>query len=283
MKITRLLAVSGGADSMALLHMMRNDPGIMVAHVNHMLRPDSHLDANLVNAFCIEHNIPFVTTCLTNPPKTGIEAWARTQRYSYFECVMLLKNIPTLVTAHNANDQAETIIMRIIRGTGIKGLRGIHEMNPALSRPLLHMTKNEIYSYCQTNNVPYREDSTNKDLIYFRNRVRHTILDKSDIPRLCHIASLAERVFPKLIDAAIQRNSVFIKILPNQIHINTDIKFDDLTYMHLSEICSDYFPLTASIFDKIQSHKPCDKKFDISINVVCDKKTEGIIKLIRTI
>ena len=270
-KFTHLLAVSGGADSMSMLHMMKDTPGIMVAHVNHQIRPDSHMDARLVDDFCTSQGIPCVHQVLMNPPSTGIEAWARQRRYEFFHSVMRLKNIPVLVTAHNANDQAETIIMRIIRGTGIKGLRGIHETNPALHRPLLGMTKPEIYEYCHTNNVPYREDSTNTDTKYFRNRVRHTMMDGVDIKLMCRIATLAESVYPKVMRVANGLYDPFVTKTTTRITITGTPAFDDLGYMYFSELFSDWFPLTASIYERLRSTNSNTRKFNITKSIICTK------------
>lgn len=275
-KFTHLLAVSGGADSMAMLHMMRNTPNIMVAHVNHQLRPDSNLDALLVDAFCADHNIPCVHDVLLHPPKTGIEAWARNKRYAFFQALMLVYNIPTLITAHNANDQAETVIMRIIRGTGIKGLRGIHATNPALQRPLLGMTKPEIYEYCKTNNVPFREDSTNTDTKYFRNKVRHTMMDGVDLNSLCRIASLAESVYPKIMCMAKELYDPFITKQNNVITITGAPTFDDLGYMYFTELFNDWFPLTGGIYDRIKSTDIKLRKFNITKSIMCEKMVDKI-------
>lgn len=269
-KFQYLLAVSGGADSMALLHMMHKS-NLMVAHVNHQIRPDSHMDALLVEQFCAEHGIGFTQTILLNPPTTGIEAWARAQRYTFFESVMRINCIPVLVTAHNANDQAETIIMRLIRGTGIKGLRGIHELNPTLHRPLLGITKPEIYEYCKTNNVPYREDSTNTDTKYLRNRVRHTMMDGVDVKQLCRISTLAETVYPKVMALATSLYSQYTKKTDNQIIVSDVAPFDDLGYMYFTELFSDWFPLTASIYNHMKSTEPNARCIDITRNIKCTK------------
>ena len=275
-KFTHLLAVSGGADSMAMLHMMRNTPNIMVAHVNHQLRPDSNLDARLVDKFCKEHNIPCMHDVLLHPPKTGIEAWARKKRYAFFNALMLIYKIPILMTAHNANDQAETVIMRIIRGTGIKGLRGIHETNPALQRPLLGMTKQEINAYCKTNNVPYREDSTNTDTKYFRNKVRHTMMDGVDINSLCRIASLAESVYPKIMLMANELYNPYVTKSQNKITITGTPEFNDLGYMYFSELFSEWFSLTAPIYDRIRSTNPGLRIFSITQHITCTKIKDKI-------
>ena len=277
-----LVAVSGGADSMALLHMLKDVPGIEVAHVNHRIRPDSMEDQKLVTEFCEQHKIPLQIRMLLNPPKTGIEEWARNQRYEFFTFLMELLDIPYLLTAHNANDQAETVIMKMMRGTGVKGLRGIHRNTGSIVRPLLDMTKDEIYAYCAANSVPFREDYTNKDTKYFRNKVRHEILDKKHIPQLCRIADLAQSAYPKILSAAKKEMRQFITRTEDRIVIDRKLVLDDLAFIFIADLVSDWFSMSELGYELMKSTAPETKLFIFrGTKITCDKRSPKNIKLIR--
>lgn len=277
-----LIAVSGGADSMALLYMMKDVPGIEVAHVNHGIRTDSKEDQKLVSEFCKKYNIPLQIRILSNPPQTGIEEWARNERYEFFSSVMELFDIPYLLTAHNANDQAETVIMKIMRGTGVKGLRGIHRNTGSIIRPLLDMTKPEIYAYCAANSVPFREDYTNTDTKFFRNKIRHEILDPKDIPRLCRIADLAQSVYPKILSATKKEMSQFITRTENTITIDRKLVLDDLSLIFIADLVSDWFSLSELGYGLMKSDAPETKLFIFrGTKITCDKRSPKNIKLIN--
>ncbi|WP_229263913.1 tRNA lysidine(34) synthetase TilS [Cohnella cholangitidis] len=180
-------AVSGGPDSMALLHilstMARDLPfQIVVAHVNHQFRgKESDAEAELVSRYADELGLRFETAELGLPAyiaETGINAQtaAREKRYAFLKQVASQYQAAYLLTGHHADDQAETVLMRVIRGTGVSGLAGIpyrrKEDQLELIRPLLRITKCELLEYCKRNGVPYAVDSSNIDRHYFRNAVR---------------------------------------------------------------------------------------------------------------
>lgn len=180
-------AVSGGPDSMALLHMLRAmskiEPfKIVVAHVNHQFRGgESDAEAELVRHAAKEWNIPFETAALALPSyiaATGMnaQAAAREKRYEFLKQVARKHSCSVVLFGHHAGDQAETLLMRIVRGTGPSGLAGIpyrrFEEELELIRPLLRITKYELLEYCKRNEVPFAVDSSNVDRHYFRNAVR---------------------------------------------------------------------------------------------------------------
>jgi len=184
---TVVAAVSGGPDSMALLHLLRamadEEPfRIVAAHVNHQFRgAESDAEAELVRRVAGEWGIPFESAELGMPAylsESGenAQAAAREKRYEFLKEVARNYGAPCLLTAHHADDQAETVLMRVIRGTGIGGLAGIRfrrkEDELELIRPLLRITKCELLNYCKRNGVPYAVDSSNIDRHYFRNAVR---------------------------------------------------------------------------------------------------------------
>jgi len=182
-----IAAVSGGPDSMALLHLLKEmadtEPmRVVVAHANHQFRgAESDAEAELVRRTASEWGMPFETASLGMPAyieETGQNAQvaARERRYEFLREVAAKHGSSYLLTAHHADDQAETVLMRIIRGTGVGGLAGIpgrrREDWLELIRPLLRITKCELLEYCKRNGVPYAVDSSNADRHYFRNAVR---------------------------------------------------------------------------------------------------------------
>jgi len=204
-----LLAISGGLDSMCMLHLyavgaILRDCPCSVAYVNHGIRKDANEDSNLIKQKCKEYKIPFYE--LHIDPKifgSNFEAIAREARY---KLLFELKNklgADFLATAHHKDDQAETVFLRIARGTGLKGLRGIlPERQDGVIRPMLEFTKQDLLEYAKKNSIEWREDSTNKSTDHFRNKVRLQILPKMEsgtINSLAHIAELAQRVYQKAI------------------------------------------------------------------------------------
>ncbi len=184
-----LVAVSGGADSVALLHAMttlrvRPDQ-ILVAHYNHALRGDeSDGDEQFVRQLCSQLEVPVevgrADTAGANSPERR-EAQARRLRYQFLLGVAKRSVARYVATAHTAEDQAETILHRIVRGTGIAGLTGIpavRQLTPvtALVRPLLTVSRAEVLSYLQGMGQSHREDSSNRSTAFTRNRIRHELL-----------------------------------------------------------------------------------------------------------
>ncbi len=204
-----LLALSGGADSCALLHMLavycqRNGTPLSLAHVDHGIRGEESMrDREFCRALAEKYSLPFYLH-IVNIPKlahengTGLEEEARRVRYAFFTSVMKEQNIPILVTAHHADDNAETMLFRLARGTSASGLCGIPSVRDCeggkVVRPLLHMTKAEILGYCKENDLAFMTDSTNESLNYARNRIRHTVLpalqkiNENTVQNMTHLA-----------------------------------------------------------------------------------------------
>lgn len=185
---TVVCAVSGGADSMAMLwafYLLREKLGITVsaAHFNHGLRgAESERDAAFVRDFCDRFDIPFYCgSARVEAGKKGLEAAARDARYGF------LKSLPgKIATAHTANDNAETVLMHIVRGTGLKGLGAIAPVNGKLIRPMLLVTRKEVLSFLEENNLHYVTDSSNGEDVFLRNRLRHHVIPvlEQENPRL---------------------------------------------------------------------------------------------------
>lgn len=178
-----LLALSGGIDSMVLAHLLiKSNIHFDAAHVNFQLRADESLaDEKLVRSFCKQHKIKlhvkqFDTQKISKKWALGIEESARKLRYKWFDELDKKYNYSSICTAHQANDLAETILMNLIRSSGIRGLSGIPIINGKIIRPLLFATRDEIKDYAIKNSIPYNEDSSNASLLYRRNFIRHQII-----------------------------------------------------------------------------------------------------------
>jgi tRNA(Ile)-lysidine synthetase-like protein len=171
-----LVAVSGGVDSVALLHLLlkSKDVELVVAHYDHGIRVDSYLDRELVEATAEGYDLPFVT----EQGKLGVEASeavARTARYHFLFSQAKMLGCEAVITAHHQDDLLETALLNLIRGTGRKGLASLRSTNQIV-RPLLHVTKTELTAYAKSNKLVWREDSTNQDPKYARNRVRQSLM-----------------------------------------------------------------------------------------------------------
>ena len=171
-------AVSGGADSVALLfgmYLLREKLQIVLsaAHVNHHLRgAESDADERFVREFCARYDIPLaVGQVWVQPGKKGLEAAAREARYGF------LRTLPgKIATAHTADDNAETVLMHLLRGTGLKGLGGIAPVNGRIIRPMLNITRQEVEDFLAEYYLPHREDSSNASNDFLRNRLRHNVM-----------------------------------------------------------------------------------------------------------
>ena len=183
-----LVAVSGGPDSVALLHLLirtgGNHENLVVAHVNHQLRgADSDRDADFVSELCRTLGIRLrirTVEPVDRKDNDGIEEAARRLRYACLREFAEAEGARLVLTGHTADDQAETILYRVIRGTGLRGLRGIPRSRPfgpaALVRPLLGFRRQELLRYLDTLGLTYRWDKTNESLDFARNRVRHLVI-----------------------------------------------------------------------------------------------------------
>lgn len=178
-----LCAVSGGADSMCLLHLLHKAGiDVIAAHYEHGIRgAESERDLQFVRSYCENHDIPFVYARGNVPGYAkeqgiGIEAAARQLRYEFLRGQYLELNCDFIATAHNANDNAETILFNLSRGSGALGLAGIPPRRGAIIRPLLNVTRAEIEAYLEEHSLPHVEDSTNQSDDYTRNLIRHRIM-----------------------------------------------------------------------------------------------------------
>lgn len=212
-----LLALSGGADSSALLHILSEDAKsngfiIHVAHLNHSIRgEEAERDALFCQELAKKYGAVFHLCKLDIPSlakKSGksIETEARDQRYAFFERIMREYEIPLLVTAHHADDQIESVLLHVLRGSGIAGLCGISPCRSFadglfIVRPLLKAERRDILSYCEDNKIEYVTDSTNFDTVYTRNAIRAELT-----PKMRELQPALSSVFAKLCESATEAN-----------------------------------------------------------------------------
>ncbi|MEG0795398.1 MAG: tRNA lysidine(34) synthetase TilS [Odoribacter sp.] len=178
-----IVTVSGGADSISLLHAFKYlNLKILVLHCNFNLRgKESDMDEQFVKRFCdsygIAHSVKkFDTIGYAHTHGLSIEMAARELRYAWFKEMKTKKKMDYIVVAHHADDVAETIFINLCRGTGIKGLTGIKAVNEDILRPLLECSRADILKYIEENQLGYRTDSTNNSQDYLRNKIRHLVI-----------------------------------------------------------------------------------------------------------
>ncbi|MNF55509.1 tRNA(Ile)-lysidine synthase [compost metagenome] len=177
------LAVSGGLDSMVLLHLFQQLPyEIAVLHCNFQLRGlESFGDQNFVQEYTDTNGIPlfftqFDTTAFANDYKLSTQVAARELRYNWFYEQLETKNFDYVLTAHHADDNLETFLINLSRGTGLDGLTGIPPQNDRIIRPLLPFSRQDIENYAKENTIQWREDSSNASDKYLRNKIRHNLI-----------------------------------------------------------------------------------------------------------
>jgi len=178
-----IVGVSGGADSVALLHLLR-ESGIacVAAHCNFHLRgEESDRDEQFVRKLCKEWNIAlevkqFDTTRIAKEQKKSIEMAARDLRYSWFEELRMSYQADDIAVAHHSDDAVETLILNLLRGTGIRGLSGMSLRNGHIIRPLVESTRSEIEKYLNNRKIEYVNDSSNSESVYTRNKIRLELL-----------------------------------------------------------------------------------------------------------
>ena len=215
-----LVCVSGGVDSMVLINLLnRLKYNVSIAHCNFNLRDDeSDIDEDFVKNYAITNSIPFFSkSFITRIPKHSMQMAARNLRYKWFYSVLKVEELDYIITAHHLDDSLETFILNLSRASGIEGLAGIKQLNDIIVRPLLIFSKNEILNYAKTNNIKWREDSTNKKNDYQRNQIRNEIIP------------LLKKLHPNFLDQS-KKTMTFLKesnlIIENYIQIIKNENFN---------------------------------------------------------
>jgi len=181
-----VLGVSGGPDSICMLDILYKIKKelkfeIVVAHINHQIRKEAKEDEEYVKDFCKKRNIEFYSKSidvqkLANNSKIGLEEAGRKVRYNFFDEILEKTNANKVAIAHNKNDVVETVFMNILRGSGIKGLRGIDVKRDKYIRPIIECERIEIEEYCKKHELEPKIDKTNSDNTYTRNKIRNVVI-----------------------------------------------------------------------------------------------------------
>ena len=182
-----VIGVSGGPDSMCLLHILNGlkeklNFEIVVAHINHMIRKEAEEETQYVKNFCDKLGIKCYIKRIdvidkSNKEKIGTEEAGRKARYDFFEEVLNIVNANKIATAHNENDNAETVLMNIFRGAGTSGLKGIEPIRDnKYIRPIIECERREIEEYCRVNKLQPKIDKTNFENVYTRNKIRNVLI-----------------------------------------------------------------------------------------------------------
>ncbi len=210
-----VVALSGGLDSVVLLHLMRFGASpvpveVVAAHFDHRMRPGSADDAAWVRGLCRAWGVALrsgrATTRLTS------ENQARETRYAFLETVAREEGAAAVLTAHHADDQAETVLFRLLRGTGPRGLTGIpHGRTPGILRPLLSFWREELEEHARRTGLSWREDPSNRDLRYARNVLRRRVLP--EVERL--VAPGARKALVRLADLSREDEAGWRSVLPD--------------------------------------------------------------------
>lgn len=278
-----ILGVSGGADSMFMLHALNElkdelKLSFFVVHVNHHIRGEqAQKDADFVKEICQRMNVGFRQEDIDVPAlvrETGMseEEAGRVARYKIFAKIMEEKNADKIAIAHNLNDNSETILFNLFRGTGIKGLTGIPVKRENIVRPIMCVTRAEIEEYLNKNNIDYCKDATNESREYTRNKIRLDLLP--DIK-----TNINEKVEYNIVNAAENLKDIF-----DFITEETKKAYD--LYVSDKEISDKAFNLHSAIFSqlvRIMIEKEAGKLKDITrthINAVIDLKDMEVSKCV---
>lgn len=199
-----ILGISGGPDSTSLLDVFsklqkKYNLELAIAHVNYHLRGyDSDQDEKFAEKLAEKYNLSLDILDVKVEEKDKSEEKLRDMRYAFFEEVRKENKFDLIAVAHNADDQAETVLMRLIRGTGLNGLSAMRPKNGKIIRPLLEISRQEIISYLKKNKLSYRIDKTNNESVYLRNKIRNKLipyLEKNYNPNVRQVLSKSAKTF----------------------------------------------------------------------------------------
>ena len=241
---TVVAAISGGPDSMALLHMLSKvkdamEITVVCAHVNHNVRKESNEEAIFVEKFCRNHGIIFEYMKIEDYGDDNFHNEARTKRYHYFGEIVKKYHARYLFTAHHGDDLMETILMRIVRGSTLRGYSGFSykvEMgNYTILRPFIGVTKEEIIEYDKKNKIPFVKDASNDKDVYTRNRFRKYVVPalKKEDPNVHHKFLKFSRTlleYNNYIDRQVE-NLIPRIYMQNELNLDEFLKLDHVIAM----------------------------------------------------
>jgi tRNA(Ile)-lysidine synthase len=284
-----LLAVSGGIDSMVMLHLFsqlhkRMGLSLAVVHVNHQLRGEESMeDERFVREKSITYGICFYcerVDVVSYADKHGLskQIAARQLRYACFERARQQAGAHVIATAHHADDNAETVLLNILRGTGIHGLAGIPLKREAgcIIRPLLFAYRKEIEMYATENGIKYRNDSSNTSLVYRRNLLRHSILPPL-VKRVPHIIETLNKVADTMRDVSEKLHAMVDEALRSLAHIDPQ----DCLMLDVKKLKMEPDFLWGEIFVELLHRihiEPTEKKVD-ALQRLCIMPTGRIVEL----
>ncbi len=220
-----VIGVSGGPDSITLLNVLKNlkeklNIQIYVAHINHMIRKEADEETEYVKEFCKKINVECFCKKVdvqkeAKKQKIGTEEAGRNIRYGFFYEVAKKVDASKIATAHNSNDNAETVLMNIIRGTSVSGLTGIDAQRGIIIRPLIEIERSEIEEYCQIEGLSPKIDKSNYENVYTRNKIRNMLIPfiKTEfnpniiegINRLSSLATEEEQFVNKIVETEFEK------------------------------------------------------------------------------
>ena len=237
-----VVTCSCGIDSATLLDLVLKAipcENIIVAHVNHNKRKESIIEQEYIESFCMEKNLKLEVLTLPKESNGNFQEWARNKRYEFFEDVAKKNSAKYILLAHHANDNLETILMRIMKTSSLKGYAGMEKCTIQngvyIYRPLLNTPKEEIENYAKENNIKYFEDSSNAKDDYTRNRIRHHIVPllQEENPSLFESISKYSQT---LLSANKLLEKVKVEFIENKVSVNNnDIKFNISDLLSLDE------------------------------------------------
>lgn len=281
-----IVGVSGGPDSMSLLHILLRlkkalDLKIIAAHVNHNSgRPGQDSDEKFVHEYCVENDIVFESMIIEEYGDDNFHNEARSIRYNYFSKLAKKYNAKYIFTAHHADDLIETILMRITRGSTLRGYSGFSSIvkmdNYTIVRPLIHITKDQIYEYLKKNKIKYVIDQSNTKDVYTRNRFRKYIVPefKKEDPKVhekFYKFSKTLLEYNEYIDSQVKK--IYKQVCPQNV-INIE-KFLEQEPLIQSKI-------VYSLFEKIYQDDLMlltDKHCELLIDLIKSKKANATIHL----
>ena len=272
--VSVIVATSGGPDSMMLLNLLstvkkEKNLKIVCAHVNHKLRKESDDEAKMVKEYCEKNNIIFEYMTI-DEYKGNTENYARKKRYEFFETLIKKYSSPYLLTAHHGDDLMETIMMRLIRGSSLKGYAAFSEItnkqNYKIYRPLITKTKAEILNYVKSNNIPYALDKTNDSDVFTRNRIRKYILP--------HLKNENKNVHLKFLE--------FSKTLTEtEEYLNSQMEKIILNIYKENKLNLELFLKEEPIIQKKIIHNILEKTYKDDINLITDNHVNNILSIVK--
>ena len=282
---TVVIGVSGGPDSMALLYIMNQFKEkigfkIICAHVNHNKRPESEKEQKCLEKYCKENNIIFEYIKINNWGDDNFHNEARTVRYNFFDEIINIYSARYLMTAHHGDDLIETILMRIVRGSTLKGYSGFSRIvdkgNYTFVRPLINVTKTEIEDFDIKNNIWYAIDSSNNEDHYTRNRYRHKVLPflKKEDPNV-------HKKFLKYSKILLENNEFIENEASkyfNKVFHNGNLNIDK--FVQLDKVIQN--KIIYNILERIYGDDLfiiCDAHVDLIFNLISSNKSNSIVHL----